>query len=306
MTHEVFVKSASRAADLGGGVLTDSVRQDRELRMTRVANAISGADGSPIAPAVRSDSDLVFEWIPGRMLADVLAEPMDARVDEVAAALGSATAAVHGVVDPELPVAPGITLTAVLEPANLRYLTGAVLGVYTAVGKDQAVVELLDRAAADHSGHTLTHNDLRASNVMVTPDHQVRLIDWEFAGIGSPARDVGTLLADFVGFALDAALENRLRRSDQDTDGPRSPQWYLNLARTFARAYFAARPAAFDMSLLAAHVAAGLFHAAVSRAQRDGRWHPLNEATVHMLGRLGRQPESLAALLRQRPDGSVR
>jgi aminoglycoside phosphotransferase (APT) family kinase protein len=301
MTQEVFVKSASQAVDLGGGVLAGEVRQARELRMTRLAGTITGTDGNPIAPAVRSERELVFEWIPGRTLAEVLADPMAAGVEDVVATLGGATAALHGVTDPELPAAPRITLTAALEPVNLRFLTGAALAVHTAVGAQRAVVELLDRAVADHGGATLTHNDLRATNVMVTPDRRVRLIDWEFAGTGSAARDVGTLLADFIGFALDAARENRLRPSDQDGASTRS-RCYLGLARTFASAYFAARPATFDVPLLAAHVAAGLFHAAVSRAQRDGRRHPLNEASLHLLRRLGQRPESLSALLRVPAD----
>jgi aminoglycoside phosphotransferase (APT) family kinase protein len=50
------------------------------------------------------------------------------------------------------------------------------------------------------------HNDLKWDNILVHPSEgeteptEVKIIDWEMAGIGDPCWDVGTVLSEFVAF----------------------------------------------------------------------------------------------------------
>ncbi|MEZ4571350.1 MAG: phosphotransferase [Thermomicrobiales bacterium] len=49
------------------------------------------------------------------------------------------------------------------------------------------------------------HHDLKWDNILVYPKEEtgpteVKIIDWEMAGIGDPCWDVGTLLSEFVAF----------------------------------------------------------------------------------------------------------
>ncbi|MFO0595838.1 MAG: aminoglycoside phosphotransferase family protein [Myxococcaceae bacterium] len=80
---------------------------------------------------------------------------------------------------------------ALLGPAG-RALTATVQASERAV---QTLSWLTQTEATVAGAPTLVHADLRQANLLVR-GRRVTFIDWEGAGLGDPARDVGSLLAD--------------------------------------------------------------------------------------------------------------
>ena len=125
--------------------------------------------------------------------------------------LGRALATLHdlppaGVAD--LPVGTdrlwGLTLP---EPAYalLLDLSAAAVDLLARVQGNAFVCARLDELRASLSADALVHGDLRWDNCMVVAPpggrrrSQVLLVDWELAGPGPAAFDVGTVLAEYLG-----------------------------------------------------------------------------------------------------------
>lgn len=92
---------------------------------------------------------------------------------------------------------PGIALYRSLSGANLACLAAA---------QDAGTCDLLDELARDWEPSVLTHGDVRLANVMVDRPRSdaphVWLVDWELAGAGDPAWDLGCLLAHHLSLWL--------------------------------------------------------------------------------------------------------
>jgi hypothetical protein len=94
------------------------------------------------------------------------------------------------------------------QPAS-TFLSASSAGNHEMVKTLQQFQELPELLAAlrkawEASG--LVHNDLKWDNILAHPKDgeteltQVKIIDWEMAGIGDPCWDVGTMLSEFVAF----------------------------------------------------------------------------------------------------------
>ncbi|CAM4142725.1 phosphotransferase family protein [Kibdelosporangium persicum] len=100
---------------------------------------------------------------------------------------------------------PGF-LSAALEPDGTEPVTGLAAFVESCVRKgnvltvaeQRALVRLAERweplAASVRGARSLVHSDFNLKNLLVTPDGQVTVLDWEFALSTSPLVDVGNML----------------------------------------------------------------------------------------------------------------
>ena len=89
----------------------------------------------------------------------------------------------------------------------------------------------------------LVHGDFQAANVLVTPDDEWHLIDWEFARIGDPREDLGYYNAysgavppNLVQADLDGFLARFHERTglDEETVNPFTFAWFTILSTLFA------------------------------------------------------------------------
>jgi len=155
-----------------------------------VLRAVAEAGVGPACLAADPDrGTLLTEWLPGQAWSAAdLREPANLR--RAATLLRQ----VHGLP----PAGPVLNL----EAAITRY---EVLGGPRASGPAQVAREQLARClAAEADGEAaslrLCHNDPTPGNFIAGPDGRLRLIDWEYAGVGPVAFDLAGLA---VGAALD-------------------------------------------------------------------------------------------------------
>ena len=187
-----------RLPDGTGFVLKQARRPDRsdlanEAAVLRALQACDGAGVSRVAAGL-----LAFD--PARMVlvTELLAGSVDLRrwLDGaralprwVGAGIGGALAWLHGV----RPASNGV--------GPLRRCDPFVLHLHRPVQATPVLTELLDDLRQAWEPSVPIHADVRLDNVMVRAGRgirQVRLVDWELAGLGDPAFDVGAALAMFV------------------------------------------------------------------------------------------------------------
>jgi hypothetical protein len=138
---------------------------------------------------------------------------------ELGAALGRGLGGLHSAIDSDL--------AASLDAELLSKVTPWILSVHTStdretgtdgiltklVRQDHAWQESLDKIRGEWNCNTLIHGDLKWDNCVVFPDGsgqpQVRLIDWEMAGFGDSAWDVGGLFQAYWSIAILAALRKK-------------------------------------------------------------------------------------------------
>jgi aminoglycoside phosphotransferase (APT) family kinase protein len=125
------------------------------------------------------------------------------------AALGDALAAVHrATTGVPLPAAASCGIVRLpAAPPGQRGLAGdsaAAAGVAEAVVADAVLAPALRRTAAALVPSCLVHADVKWDNAVLDPGPPARvaLFDWELSGLGDPAWDVGSALADTVTLAL--------------------------------------------------------------------------------------------------------
>lgn len=91
------------------------------------------------------------------------------------------------------------------RPPLRRYweMSGATVALTRIVQQFDALCAQLDDLLADWRVETLIHNDLKAENCIVLTARRgrgrVKLVDWEFAGLGDPSWDVGSVLGSYLG-----------------------------------------------------------------------------------------------------------
>lgn len=126
----------------------------------------------------------------------------------VARQLGRALAALHSldVATSRLEPRPSPSALWIAEPRaeSLRELSTASIELATLLQQFPAFEELIAELRAEWCAPALTHWDLKASNCLVWNGGRgrrrthVKLIDWELAGLGDPAWDVGSVLAGYL------------------------------------------------------------------------------------------------------------
>lgn len=158
---------------------------------------LRGAGVSVPGVFAASGEVLALEWVAGRTLFALRADAASCP-DE---ALGVALARLHSVDPSSLPLREALgdfgarivwtspEVYAALSPGALR-LFGQVQGDLLAT---QHLAWLFEQER--QSVQRLVHGDLRHANVLVSRGRPI-ILDWEFAGLGDPARDLGMLLAD--------------------------------------------------------------------------------------------------------------
>ncbi|HEX2021803.1 MAG TPA: phosphotransferase [Candidatus Thermoplasmatota archaeon] len=130
---------------------------------------------------------------------------------DVAAALGAALARVHAA-----PVTPGIAArlrpavplafqVGLLPNAGSRDLSGGAVKLLGVLDEFPDVRRHLDALLAEWRPACVVHGDLKWDNALVADapgGPRVTLVDWEGAGLGDPAWDVGCVFVDHLAFWL--------------------------------------------------------------------------------------------------------
>lgn len=131
----------------------------------------------------------------------------------VAACLGRALADLHATPLPAAEADPGRRLTGP-EPAGfylhrpgltvLFDFSTAATEIIRLVQRSPDVCDRLDTLRREWRPTALIHHDVRWDNVLIVRPRpgasSLKVIDWEAAGLGDPAWDLGSLLGDYVSF----------------------------------------------------------------------------------------------------------
>ena len=158
---------------------------------------------------------LILEWIAGGEDLDALHHRRGRPSAALAAALGRTLAAVHAVGRDEQALRddPPWVLSLHRPPLEaLRYLSAASVDLIGLLQADPGVGAALAELRDGWSAERLVHRDVKWANCIAHPAadgarlSRVKLVDWEMAGWGDPAFDIGSALSDFAAFALRVAV----------------------------------------------------------------------------------------------------
>jgi thiamine kinase-like enzyme len=173
------------------GVRTELLGSNR----TAECEASSRAAAVGVAPALLASIEdppcLVFEFVEGEtMTAERLREPGSI------AAVAAALRALHGCE----PIAAGFDSFRLVEDyaAATREHGGEVPAAYDEAAAAAAQIEAALAAGADSV--VLCHDDLLAANFLLSAEGGIKLVDWEYAGVGSR-------YFDLANFAVNNELE---------------------------------------------------------------------------------------------------
>jgi len=147
------------------------------------------------------DRALLLEWVPGRSLEEVLAEP---RLDPTAAArVGTALALLH-----EQQPAALTTPAPLAGAAAVHAAAGGLAALLPSLGEraDALGNRLLGRLARLPALRSTIHGDFSADQVLLAAG-RAAILDLDRAGLGHPAADLGSFVAALERDALDGTLE---------------------------------------------------------------------------------------------------
>ena len=152
---------------------------------------------------------LILEWIEnGQDLYRHHATRSEAS-PTLAAALARVLATIHGIApdDEELrDDAPWVLSLHRPKLDALRYLSAASIELIRTAQADARVTSGLDELRDGWRNETLVHRDVKWANCVAYDPRggaratQIKLVDWEMAGWGDPAFDVGSAFNDFLGY----------------------------------------------------------------------------------------------------------
>jgi aminoglycoside phosphotransferase (APT) family kinase protein len=127
----------------------------------------------------------------------------------IAAQVGSALASVHALSPPEesdelaVPEPAGLFLDRPGLPI-LHDFSSAGADLVRLVQRSAELAERLEELRRTWRREAFIHHDVRWDNVLITRSARgsavIKLIDWEAAGLGDPASDLGGFLGDYVAF----------------------------------------------------------------------------------------------------------
>jgi len=133
----------------------------------------------------------VMEWLAGETLGTriVRSETLAEVRPRLAYQCGQILARIHSI-DPEK-----TGLGHVLPAMSPEALVALMWARYKAFNTPQPMIDYAGRWLKEHLPRnvqsTLTHNDFRNGNLMVSPEGVIAVLDWEQAQIGDPMRDLG-------------------------------------------------------------------------------------------------------------------
>jgi aminoglycoside phosphotransferase (APT) family kinase protein len=197
----------------GRRVLVKSAPAKKDPGVPREHAVLSGIAPAPWLPKVRgydaATSTLALEWIEKTRTLHAFHREERKFPPALARKLGATLARVHRAKPPPGigPQSGGEMITQLLwtRPEDWAGLSPAGLAFFaTAQAHDAAADGMMQLLARRPTA--LIHGDLRQPNVLVSTRGELALIDWERAETGDPARDVGTLAADYLMIYLLGAL----------------------------------------------------------------------------------------------------
>ena len=140
---------------------------------------------------------LILEWIEG-------GEALDRRgrcSPALAASLGRVLAGLHAIAPDREDLrrdAPWVLALHRPPLEALRYLSAASIELVQALQRDAPACGAMDELRDAWSAEALVHRDVKWANCIADAG-AIKLVDWEMAGWGDPAWDVGSALAEFAG-----------------------------------------------------------------------------------------------------------
>ncbi|WP_173008482.1 phosphotransferase family protein [Mycolicibacterium sp. P1-18] len=105
----------------------------------------------------------------------------------------------------------------------LQTIGPAGMTVLRIVQQSEPIREALDHAPTAWRTNAFIHGDIRAENLMYQAPSDIRVIDWELCGLGDPAWDVASTVADLVLFWL----RERARAGDGDGSANVPGNWVV-------------------------------------------------------------------------------
>jgi len=229
------------------------------------------AAGGPLAAAIprlhRFDAArglLVLEWIAGGE--DLYRHHAGRRACSVtlARALGRVLAALHAIAPDDEPLrrdAPWVLSLHRPRLDALRYLSAPSVELIASIQRDEPFVRALDALREDWRVEALVHRDVKWANCIVLRPAAIKLVDWEMAGWGDPALDVGSALGECLGW--------RLRAGAMAPGG--QPRAMAALWRAYAASRALAAPQADELLVRALRYAgARLVQSAYEKTQETG------------------------------------
>ena len=120
--------------------------------------------------------------------------------------LGQALGSLHAAALPEAPPECGRPMALNLQRPELgvlRRASAATLELMQLVRQQPCLFEGLEKLRLEWRSETFIHCDVKLANVLVERGARrriqgVRLVDWEFAGLGDPAWDLGSVFAAYL------------------------------------------------------------------------------------------------------------
>ncbi|MEV6632653.1 phosphotransferase [Actinoplanes sp. NPDC051470] len=207
-----------------GYVVKQGTNSETVQSVHNEAEAYSRLDGlreSVPIPRLYSfhDGCLVTECVPGTTLADSINRDPGVHAGRAADVAGVLARLHRSAGDlPTIPPArPSPVFLLVSPPLTaFQFHSHGTHQLTRLVQADKALVAgLLLLYSRWRAGHQI-HNDLRPENIIVTPDGDLVVIDWELAGRGDPLWDLGALVAEHVIAFLEDA-DTWTRPPDQRT-----------------------------------------------------------------------------------------
>lgn len=159
---------------------------------------------------------LILEWISQGADLERIVASRGACPPALAAALGRALAALHAVAPDDEQLrrdAPWVLALHRPPLEALRYFSEASARLVKRLQADAPLCVALDELRADWAAVALVHRDVKWANCIAHPApgggssrlSRVKLVDWEMAGWGDPAFDVGSAFSDCVAGSKAAA-----------------------------------------------------------------------------------------------------
>jgi aminoglycoside phosphotransferase (APT) family kinase protein len=153
---------------------------------------------------------LILEWIAGGRDLHRHDAARDGCSRTLAAALGRALAALHGVAPDDEALrddAPWVLSLHRPRLDALRYLSAASIELIGVIQDDERFARGLDELRDGWRVEALVHRDVKWANCIAHAPRggarrtRITLVDWEMAGWGDPALDVGSAFGEFLGHA---------------------------------------------------------------------------------------------------------
>lgn len=258
---ESLLLKQALAADAG-----ESLENEAALyaRLTQAGGALAAA--IPRLHGFDADRELlILEWVAG---AEDLYRHHAGRARcsvRLSAALGRVLAALHAVQadedDEELRRdAPWVLSLHRPRLEALRHLSAPSIELIAAIQRDPPFARALDELRDGWRVEALVHRDVKWANCIVRPPAAIMLVDWEMAGWGDPALDLGSALGEALGW--------RLRRAGSGADPATAALW---TAYARARGLDAGAAVAALRVRAASYAGARLLQSAYEKTQETGR-----------------------------------